>query len=195
MASTRTDLCAVGPEVVVGEPSEAGLDAAYDKGDVLPGLPGPVAVDHRRPLGLPPGLAAGGVGVVTAGFFRRREVGEHGVQVARRDQGAQAGPAEGQEVLQAPPVGLGDHADPVAPGLEDPGYDGVGETGVVDIGVAGDEDEVHLAPDEAIQILPVDGKEARATACHGPSPPRRARAEGAAGPGQFLEPFFLAKAG
>ena len=50
---------AVGPIVIVGEPPEARLDAAYDERDVLPGLPGPVAVDYRRPLGSPSGPAAG----------------------------------------------------------------------------------------------------------------------------------------
>ena len=147
------------PVVVVGEAAQAGLQPADDHRDVPEGLPHPVGVDHRGVVGAQPGLSPGGVGVVVAALFGGGVVGHHGVQVARRDQHPQPGPAQGLEGLGAVPVGLGQDGHPVALGLQHPADDGRAEGGVVHIGVPGDEQEVEAVPPPAGHVLPADGEE------------------------------------
>ena len=71
---------------------------------------------------------------------------DHRVHVAGADGEEEPRPAESPPVVSGPPVRLGYDADPEAGRFEHPAEDRHGEARVVDVGVAGHEDDVGLAP-------------------------------------------------
>src|SRR6185369_1069662 len=70
----------------------------------------------------------------------------HRVEVAGGDAEEEAGAAEAAEVVGGAPVGLRDQADAQAAALEEAGDEDGAEGGVVDVGVAADDDDVELGP-------------------------------------------------
>ena len=146
------------PVVVVGEPAQAGLQAADDHGDIPKHLPHPIGVHHRGVVRTQARLPAGGVGVVVAALFGGGVVGHHGVQVAGGDHHRQPGPAQGGEGLRGAPVGLGQDGHPVALRLQHPADDGGAEGGAVHIGVPGDDQDVVGIPAPAGHVVPADGE-------------------------------------
>ena len=147
------------PVVVVGKAAQAGLEPADDDGAVGEGLPRAVGVDDDGAVRAQSGLLSGGIEVLAAALFRRGVVGHHGVEVARADQDAEAGPAHRGEVLRAVPVRLGQHRDAVALGLQHAADHGGAEGRVVHIGVAGDEQEIIPPPAALLHVLLRDGEE------------------------------------
>lgn len=68
----------VGPVVVMGHPSQAGLQPAeYDRLGAFEKSPDEVRIDERGPVGAAGVLAAGGVIVAFALLFERGVVGHH----------------------------------------------------------------------------------------------------------------------
>ncbi len=59
------------------------------------------------------------------------------------------------------PVGLGDDADAEALGLQQPADDRHAEARVIDIGVAGDQDDVAAVPAELVHLRPGHRQERR----------------------------------
>ena len=90
------------------------------------------------------GLAAGGIGILTAAAAGGGVVRHHGVDVARAHEKGQTGTAEAAKILC--PLRLGQHADAVALRLQHPGNDRGAEARVVNIGVAGDDHNVGGFP-------------------------------------------------
>ena len=104
-------------------------------------------VSHGAAVAIAPGPAArGGVGVVGALFFGDGIVGDHRVDVARRDQKGVFGPPEAAERVGIGAIRLREHPDAVTQPLEKPRNDGDAEARVIDIGVAGDADKIHRVP-------------------------------------------------
>ena len=109
-------------------------------------LAGPLAIGQRGPVRPPADLAAGAVGVVVADLAVGRVVVEHRVHVAGADGEAQPRPAERPPRLAGMPVGLAEDGHAIALGLQQPAQQGHGEAGMIDVGVAGDEDHVDGVP-------------------------------------------------
>ena len=144
------------PVVIVGEPAQAGLDAADDDGHAGKGLPGAVGIDDHRPVGALARQAAGGIAVPGPAALGHRIVGHHGIDVAGIDEHPQPGPAHGQEVGGAVPVGLGQDGHPEARLFQRAGDHRRAEGGMVHIGVAGDQQKVIIIPAPGGHVLPVD---------------------------------------
>ena len=156
------------PVVVVGEPPQAGLQAADDNRRVRERLPGPVGVDDGGAVGPEAHPVSGAVGVGGAALLGGGVVGHHGVDVAPADHDGIAGPAHGAEGVRRVPVRLGQDGHPVALGLQHPGDDGGAEGGVVHVGVGGDHQEVVIPPVPALHVLPADGKKVKRLHHHAP---------------------------
>ena len=136
----------VRPVVVMRDAAQAAFDAAEHDGHFGEGLAAALAVDDGgavRPLAA---HVAGGVGVVAADFAVRRVAVDHGIHVAAGHAPKQVGLAELFEGFGAGPVGLGDDADPKPLVFQHAADHGHAETGVVHIGVAGDQHNVAAVP-------------------------------------------------
>jgi hypothetical protein len=144
----------VRPEVIVGNPPQAGLDAAQDdRRRVLEEPPDQVRVHDHRPVRAtvvsPPRRE-----VVRLLFsLHRRVVGHHGVNAA-------AGHAPEQLWLSQPPdvgvgmnIRLGDDAHAIARLQEHLADDRYTDEGAVDVAIARHEDDVEPVPAEGIEFL------------------------------------------
>ena len=147
------------PVVVVGQATQACLDATDNDGGVLKRLADEVAVDRDGSVGTAPLLATGGIGVGAAAVLGHRIVVDHGVHVAGTDEKAQARLAEHGDAGGVGPVGLADDAHFVAVRVEDAADDGHAKAGMVHIGVAADVDKVALVPAACIHVGSTDGEE------------------------------------
>ncbi len=145
---------AVAPVVVVREAPERGFDAAGDHGRVgKEPLENP-RVDRHGAVGTVARGAARRVGVVVAQPQVGRVVVHHRVHGSGRDAEEEARGAELGEVAQVvAPVGLGHDRHAVALGFEQPADDGGAERGVVDVGVAREEDDVERIPSACADLL------------------------------------------
>ena len=130
----------------MGQAAEAGLDAAGDDRHAAIGFAGPLTVGQRGPVRPPPDAAVRAVGVVVADLAVGRVVIEHRVHVAGADGEAQPGPAEALPGPAGMPVGLAENGHAIALGLQQPAQQGHGEAGMIDVGVAADEDHVDGVP-------------------------------------------------
>ena len=165
------------PVVVVGQATQACLDAADNDGGVLERLADEVAVDRDGAIGTVPLLATGGIGVGVAAVLGHRIVVDHGVHVTGTDEKAQTRLAEHADAGGVGPVGLADNAYLVAVRVEDAADDGHAKAGVVHVGVAADVDKVALVPAARIHVGAADGKELIAARAPGP----RGRCRGMSG--------------
>ena len=147
------------PVVVVGQATQACLDATDDDGGVLERLTDKVAVDCDGAIGTVPLLATGGIGVGVAAVLGHRIVVDHGVHVAGADEEAQARLAEHADAGGVGPVGLADDANFVAVRVEDAADDSHAKAGMVHVGVTADVDKVALVPAARIHVGAADGEE------------------------------------
>ena len=99
-------------------------------------------------------LPAGGVGVLTAGFARGRVAVHHRVHATRGDAKKQAGRAEFLEVTQViTPVRLRQDGYLQPLGLEQAANNRGAEGGVIDVGVARDDNHVELIPTTGLHLV------------------------------------------
>ncbi len=170
------------PVVVVRDAAQAGLDAADDHRHVAPGLLAALRVDQRRAVGAAAAGAAGRVGVVAADLAVGGVAVDHRIHVAGGDAEEQVRLAQRLEGLGRLPVGLRDDADAEALRLEHAADHGHAEAGVVDVGVAGDDDDVAAVPAERVHLLPAHGQEGCGAETLGPErAPTRDRLGGCGG--------------
>ncbi len=130
----------------MGQSAQRRLHAAGDDRHAGEGLAGAVAVGQRGPVGAQADAAAGRVGVVVADFLVGGVMIDQRVHVAGADAEEEARPAELPPRFAGAPVGLGQHGNAEALGLQHANQDGGGEAGVVDVGVAADQDDVNVVP-------------------------------------------------
>ncbi len=147
------------PVVVVGQATQACLDAADNDGSVLERLADEVTVDRDGSVGTVPLLATGGIGVGVAAVLGHRIVVDHGIHVAGTDEKAQTRLAEHRDAGGVSPVGLADNAHLVAVRVEHAADDGHTKARVVHVGVAADVDKVALVPTARIHVGATDGEE------------------------------------
>ena len=156
----------VAPVIVMGQAPQRGLDAAGDDRHAGKRLAGALAVGESGAVGPQADPAAGAVGVVVADLLVGRVVVDHAVHVAGADAEEQPRPAELPPGLGAAPVGLAQdrHAKPGR--LEHAAQDAHGECRMIDVGVAGDEDDVDLVPAPRVHL----GTRCRQRAAASPEP-------------------------
>ena len=88
------------------------------------------------------------VGIIIATLFVGGVVIDHRVHVAGRHAEEQVRATQYREGVCRMPVGLRDHADPEALGLQDPANDRHAEARVINVTVARDDDDVATVPTE-----------------------------------------------
>jgi hypothetical protein len=100
----------------------------------------------------PAAFAARCVGIVRSRLSIRRVAVDHRVHVAGGDAKEQVRPAQGLEGILRSPGGLRDdaHAEPLA--LQQAPDDRHTEGGMIDVGVAGDDDDVAGIPAQRIHL-------------------------------------------
>ena len=130
----------------MGQAAQRRLDAAGDDRHAGEGLAGPLAVGQRGPVGPQADPAAGRIGVVVADFLVGGVVVDQRVHVAGADGEEQPRPAELPPRFAGVPVGLAEDGDAKAGRFQHAVQDRHGEAGMIDVGVAGDEDDVDAVP-------------------------------------------------
>ena len=136
----------VAPIVVVGEASQGGLHPAGDHRHARIRLARALAVGERGAVGAQPNAPAGGVGIVVTHLPVGGVVVDHGIHVAGADGKEQTRGPEGAPRFGAPPIRLAQHPDAKAGALQHPGEDRHSEARVINVGIAGDEDDVDRLP-------------------------------------------------
>ena len=130
----------------MGEPPQRRFDAARDHRHARERLAGALAVDERRAIGLQADPPAGRIGVVVADLLVRGVVVDERVHVPRADREEQPRPAELPPRLARLPVRLAQDRDAKPRALEHAMQDRHREAGVIDVGIAGDEDDIDGVP-------------------------------------------------
>ncbi len=122
------------------------LDAAEHDRNRLVDLADSLRVDDDASIGTFAAETARRVGIVAAHAAIRGVAIHHRIHVSAGDAEKQARRAECRKVVSAAPIRLRDDADFEPLCLEHPADDGHAETGVIDVGIPGDDDDVALIP-------------------------------------------------
>ena len=134
------------PVVEMRDAAQRSLDAADDDGHILECFARALGIDGDGVIGAPAGFGVGGVGIVRADFLVGRVTVNHRIHVAGGDAEEQFRLAEPAEVGGGFPVRLRDDADAKSLRLQQPADQRHAEARVVDVGIAGDEDDVAGVP-------------------------------------------------
>ena len=151
----------VRPVVVVCDPAQAGLDAADDDRRAGVGLARTLRIHRHRAIRAFARLGVGRVGVFRADLAVGRIAVDQRVHVPGGDAEIQPRLAQRTKRLGRLPVGLAEDANAKTVRLEQPPDQRHAEARVVDVGVAGDEDDVAFVPAERVHFLARHGKERR----------------------------------
>src|SRR5882724_744348 len=158
------------PVVKVSDAPQGGFDAADDDWNILECLARALRVDDHgtiRPLST---LTAGCVCVIASNPAIRGVAIDHGIHVAGCDAEEQVRSSEGRERLGAVPVRLSDDANSKALCFENTADDCHAEAGVIDVGVARDDDDVAAVPAQDVHLRPRHGQKRGCAEAFGPVP-------------------------
>jgi nitroreductase len=140
------------PVVVMRDATQRAFDAAEHDRHVAPGFLAALRVDDGRAVGPLAADVAGRVGVVAANLAVRRVAVDHRIHVAGGHAEEQVRLAQHLEGVGALPVGLRDDADAKALRLQHAADDRHAEARMVDVGIAGDDDDVAAVPAQGIHL-------------------------------------------
>jgi hypothetical protein len=129
------------------------LDAADDDGSVLIGLADALRVDDDAAVRALAPAAARCVSIVAAHPPIGGVAIDHRIHVAAGDAEEQARRTQLLEILGAMPIRLRDDADFEALSLQDPADDRHAEARMIDVGIAGHDDDVALLPAQRGHLL------------------------------------------
>ena len=134
------------PIIVVGNSPQRGFDATNNDGYFGVGLTAALAVHQHTAVRSLAAHATRRVGIITADFAVCGVAVDHGVHVARGHAIKQIGFAKCLKRLRAVPFRLGNDAHPESLRFQHATNHGHTKTGVVHIGVAGDQNDVATVP-------------------------------------------------
>ena len=143
----------IGPVIIVGGTAQAGFDAAEDHGHIFPRLFTALGVDQGGAVRTLARYVAGGVSVIMTQLTVGGVAVDHRVHVAGGHAEEQVRFAQTHEVVFGVPVRLGDdpHAEPLR--FQHSAADGHPEARVVDVGVAGHQNNVAAIPAKLIHLF------------------------------------------
>ncbi len=156
------------PIVEMCNAAQRGFDAPDDDRDILERLAHALRINDDGPVGTLATLTARRVGVIAADATLRGIAIDHRIHVSGGDAEKQVWPAESGERLRAVPVRLRDHPDPEAMSFQDAPDDGHAEARVVDVRIAGDQDDIAAIPPQGLHFFPRHGQEWSGTEARGP---------------------------
>ena len=142
----------VGPVIVMRDAAQAGLDAADHNWACRIRLAAALGIDDDSAIRPRATAAAGGVAVIMAKTAIRSVAVHHRIHVAAGDAEEKIRLAQRLEWLGALPIGLRDDADAEALRLQQPPDDRHAEARVINIGIAGDKDDVATVPSQRIHL-------------------------------------------
>ncbi len=142
----------LGPMIVVGDPSQARLDAADDDGHALECLARALGIDGHRTVGAATRGTVRRVGIVRAQTPIGGVAIHHRVHVPGGDAEKEVRLSETSEILDRGPVRLGDDADTKALRLEQSPDDRHPERGVIDVGIPRHDHDIAAVPAEQIHL-------------------------------------------
>ena len=131
---------------------QTGFDATDDNGHIGIGFTRALAVDNHRAVGPFRRFGIGCVGVIAAQAAIGRVTVDHRIHVAGGNAEKQFGPAQRAEGIHRMPVRLGNDANTETLRLQQPADDCHAETGVINVSIAGDEDNVAFVPTKLVHL-------------------------------------------
>ena len=149
------------PVVEVGEPSKACFDAANNNANPFVGLSASVRVDEHRAIGACAAFAAWGIGIVVANFMVARVAIDHRVHVAAGDAKEKSRLAKNLKGFGIVPLRLRNNANAKALGLDEPADERHAKARVIDVGIAGHNNDVALVPAKRFHLFAGAWEEAR----------------------------------
>ncbi len=142
----------VAPVIVMGQSAQRCLDAAGNHRNAGKCLAGALTIRKRGPVGAQADAAAGRVCIVVPDFFVGGVMVDERIHIPGADREEQPGLAELPPWFARSPVGLAEHGHAEAGLLEHAVQNRHRETRMVDISVAGDEDDVDLVPTASVHL-------------------------------------------
>jgi hypothetical protein len=136
----------------MGDAAQAGLDRADHHVAAGEGLAAALGIDGDGAVRAPVGLAVRRVGVVGADPAVGGIAVDHRIHVAGGDAEEQAGLAQFPEIGRRIPVRLADDADAETLRFEEAPDQRHAEARVVDVGIAGDQDDIARIPAERVHF-------------------------------------------
>lgn len=158
----------VRPVVVVGDAAQRGFDRADDDRRAREGFAGLLGVHGHGAVGALVRLGVRGVGIVGTDLAVGRVAVDHRVHIAGGDAVIQARLAQRTERFHVVPVRLGDDAHAVALRFEQAADQRHAKAWVVDIGIAGHQNDVALVPAQGVHFGAGHGKERRSRSTRRP---------------------------
>ncbi len=143
----------VRPVVVMRNAPQAGLDAADDDRRAGIGLARTLGIHRHRAVRAFARLGVGRVGIVRANLAVGGVAIDQRIHVAGGDAKVQPRPAQRAKGFGRLPVRLTEDADTKAVRLQHAPDQGHAKAGVVNVGIAGDEDDVALVPAQHRHLL------------------------------------------
>ena len=142
------------PVVVMGEPPHGSLDAADDDRHIGIELLEDAAVGDGTVIGTRPCPTLGRISIVGTATFGSRIMVNHRVHRPRRDRKIQPRATELLKIPEVPmPIRLRNDRYAIPRCLQHTPQDRRPERGVVDVRVAGEEDDVHFIPSAKVRFL------------------------------------------
>ena len=136
----------------MGNAAQRTFNAAKHDGDVFVSLAAALAVDNGRTVGALATDVACRVRIVTANLAVSGVAIDHRIHVARRHAEKQVRLAQRFKRVGALPIGLGDDADTKALHFQHPANHRHAKTRMVNIGIAGDDDDVAAVPAQFVHL-------------------------------------------
>ena len=158
----------VRPVIVMSDAAQAGLDRADQHIAAGKSLAAALGIDRHGAIGPLVGLGIRGIGVVGTALAVGSVAIDHRIHVAGGHAEKQVRFSQFSEVDRGIPVGLADDADPETLRFEQAADQRHPETRMIDIGVAGDENDVAGIPAQRVHFGTRHRQEGRRTETRGP---------------------------
>ena len=144
------------PIIVVGEPTQRRFQPANRDGNIAVHLTDLATVHNGGAIWSATGFAARGVGIVVSPLFGGGIVRYHRIDVAAVDKKGEPRPTKPLKILQR--ARLGQNAHTKARVLQHTRHDRGAKAGMVDIGVAGHQDNIRFIPAAGSHFFSGDGQ-------------------------------------
>ena len=156
------------PVVVMGDAAQRGLDAADDDRRVGISFATALAVDDHCAVRALAACIIGRIGVIVAQAPIRGVAVDHRIHIAGGDAKEQRRSAQGAKRFGGGPVRLGENAHPKPLRFQQAADDRHAKTGVINIGIASDQDDIAAVPAKRIHLGARHRQEGRNTKARSP---------------------------
>ena len=153
----------VGPVIVMSDTAKTGLDGSDHYRNTRIGLLYPLRINQQGTVGSFSRDAPRRIGIIRPDFPLRRIAVDHRIHIPRCHAEIQLRPPQRAEIMYRFPVRLGNDADFKSLSFQNPSDNGGTETGMIDIGISRNDDDIAGIPAECLHFLFRHGKERSGT--------------------------------